>query len=1058
MNATLPLALTVRASTLLMALMCSLTLFPQSYRELRNNYKSYQEAGNTEAQFSTGQALILKYQRELLKDPVWYAELENHNGDYYYLHASNDSAMYAYARAVNRIYAVKADTSFDYAQYLYNLAHTAAGSGYYEKAEEYYANALPRLANFLGASSLEYTLLFKGYVEMKVDKGDFNDALPMNEALLHYFKTTRSTSDRYYLICLNNKARILQGLGQYTDAVPVFQEALQAQLNTPKFDSAGIATLYNNLGECYRMMGDYKAAEPVYQEADRLEGLIPNYPRESRAVLLNNMGLMYKAQGNYAAAESSFLKSLSFFRDAGYEQHVASTNPLNNLGDLYRLTGNYKAAVACIEQAAAIRKATSGEMHELYANALSNLALLKMDFDYVEEAEALLLQCETIYRRRLGEDHPRYANCLNNLATIYAAKRDYPKALDYRTRCLKLMEVSGAAQTDKYALYLSGRGATEFDMKRYDDAVKSFSKAAEIFLKNFGPHHLNYTDMLFSLATVNASAGRQDEATRYYLRAMGDYRRIMRDNFAVMSEEEKTDFYYLLSGRFATFYRYVMDLHAQPGFRNDSLLHSLLEVRLLDKALLLNETRQVNSTILNSADTASAALFRQWLKQKQYLQELYKYPLAELTQQGIDLEAEETARNTLEKALNKASAAFRDLTAPKDHLQELRKTLGGKNLAVELIRTALIDEQGKEQIRYAALVVSGKDRLRLVNFDSCAFFDGMFYDHYKQCIGDTVTDRLSYQRFFRSLEPFTKGASILYLSADGIYQKLNLYTLFNPVTNTYLLDTKTLTQLNSLHDLLEHRDAPASLSQAALFGFPDYNLKEAEEPDPKEPAFVSRAAFTDVPELPGTKKETEAIAELLRSCHQPATLYLGAQASEASVKALESPSILHIATHGFFLPDDNSGEQLLGFATQHTRRNPLLRSGLLLAGAASGRSSGLRNDDGVLTAYEASLLHLQHTDLVTLSACETGLGELVNAQGVYGLQRAFLTAGARSVLMSLWTVDDDATQLLMTAFYRYYLRDKVTGGKREALRRAQVEVRKQYPHPYYWGAFVLTGN
>jgi len=222
---------------------------------------------------------------------------------------------------------------------------------------------------------------------------------------------------------------------------------------------------------------------------------------------------------------------------------------------------------------------------------------------------------------------------------------------------------------------------------------------------------------------------------------------------------------------------------------------------------------------------------------------------------------------------------------------------------------------------------------------------------------------------------------------------------------------------------------------------------------------ASRAVFSDIPELPGTKRETEEIAGMLARYEQPVALYLGASASEEQVKALESPSILHIATHGFFLPDEESHEdKTLGFATEQTRQNPLLRSGLLMAGAGAEHNSLPGHDDGILTAYEASLLNLQNTDLVTLSACETGLGDVVNGQGVYGLQRAFLTAGARSVVMSLWTVDDDATQLLMTTFYREYLQHKLQEGKREALRRAQLEVKKRYPHPYYWGAFVMTGN
>ncbi len=1036
--------------------------YSQSYKQLCSNYKGFQEQGNSEKVYETGTLLMKSHLSELLKDPIWYAEINNGFGNYYFNQNNFDSSIYCYSRAVNQVYSVKADTSFDYGYYLYNLAYASGVAGYYEKAEQYYLVSLPLMSKFLGQSSLEYTLFYKEYVEMKIDMGDYAAAIPMNDALLYYFKTLKGEQDIHYLICLNNKARIFQGQGDYKEASKFFLQALYTNQQYHATDTVNVATITNNVAECYRMMGEYAAAEPLYLEAFRLEKQCSKITKDELASLLNNMGLLYKAKSDYSQAEKCFLKSIEYYKAVNYQNTVEFANPLNNLGDLYRLMGNYKSAISCIEQSVEIRKYTSGENHEYYANALTNLALLQMQFNYLAEAETALLQCEKIYKARLGENNQRYANCLSNLSTLYARKKDYVKALAYKESSLALMEKSGAKGTDKYGMYLSGKGAIECELKNYKAAITTYNEAASVFKTNFGAKDFNYIDMQYSLANVYALQNSTNEAIRYYQEAMHGYKKIIEDNFISMSEEERTNFYYVLSDRFEVFYAFVIDLvKKDPAFKNDSLFKTLLNVRLLDKSLLLDESRNINKVILASNDTVIKNMFSDWLQQKKYLQELYKYSANELAQNKVDLEAEEAWKNTLEKQLNQSSAIFKKAHEATHPFAQIKNQLSQKDLAIEVIRTSLVGNDNKPQVNYAALLI-GKNYAapKLVTLDSCAFFDTLFIGHYKRSIEDTLKDKLSYNRFYKALEKYTTGISTIYFSGDGVYQKLNLYTLLNPKTNTYLLENTEITQLNSLKDLLKNDQTSVVAHNATLFGFPDYELKSFTKQVKTGQVLASRAVFTELPELPGTKKETEEITALLKSKGWKADLFLVEHATEEEIKKLNSPTILHIATHGFFLPDDNSSdEKTLGFSTEQARQNPLLRSGLIMAGASAIKDTLIgQQEDGILTAYEASLLNLQNTELVTLSACETGLGDLVNGQGVYGLQRAFLTAGAKSIVMSLWVVDDDATQELMTEFYKNYLETGTSNTKRSALRKAQLHIKQKYPNPYYWGAFVLIGN
>jgi CHAT domain-containing protein len=182
-------------------------------------------------------------------------------------------------------------------------------------------------------------------------------------------------------------------------------------------------------------------------------------------------------------------------------------------------------------------------------------------------------------------------------------------------------------------------------------------------------------------------------------------------------------------------------------------------------------------------------------------------------------------------------------------------------------------------------------------------------------------------------------------------------------------------------------------------------------------------------------------------------------ASEENIKEINSPKIFHIATHGFYKPTPQiTLEDELQANEATLNQNPLMRTGLLLKGAGDLMEKTAYNynmENGILTAYEAMNLNLDKTDLVVLSACETGLGDLEAGEGVYGLQRAFLVAGAKVLIMSMFKVDDDATQKLMLIFYQKWLN---SGNLRQSFIDAKKELRVQYPDPIYWGAFMMIGQ
>jgi CHAT domain-containing protein len=344
--------------------------------------------------------------------------------------------------------------------------------------------------------------------------------------------------------------------------------------------------------------------------------------------------------------------------------------------------------------------------------------------------------------------------------------------------------------------------------------------------------------------------------------------------------------------------------------------------------------------------------------------------------------------------------------------------------------------------------VAGKEDLkpRLIVRDNGEELNGKYLKNYLNAIKFQRPDQYSYAQYWQDIEAATANKTQLYVSLDGVYNQISLNTLQNPKTEKYVVDEKTLIFLTNMKDLLaKETKKPSTSKDIVLIGNPFYGLEGK------------------IPALPGTKVEIEDIAKIMKKNAFKVTQITGKDANETAIKHFsKSPFILHIATHGFFVPDveKNKQEKLFGVDIEKAKQNPMLRSGLMLADAEKSlrdeASPELKtNDNGILTAYEMMSLHLENTFLVSMSACETGLGEVKAGEGVYGLQRGVQLAGCPNIMMSLWKVSDTATQKFMSLFFTYYTE---SNNKITAFSQAMRELKKAYPEPYFWGAFVLIGK
>jgi CHAT domain-containing protein len=525
---------------------------------------------------------------------------------------------------------------------------------------------------------------------------------------------------------------------------------------------------------------------------------------------------------------------------------------------------------------------------------------------------------------------------------------------------------------------------------------------------------------------------------------------------------------------------------------------------------MLANTRR---SLAESDDTEVVRLYEQWLTKKREIASRVRLRGAT---RGDSVAADRLSREVemLEKELTTRSASFAERQSRKRSTwRDVQRSLEPGEAAAEIIRIPHGDLRSKYDAQpvYAALILTPNttNHPRLVQLGEALTLEGVALDRYLD-FRDTIWGG-AYEAFWRSMEGGLEGVRRLYLAPDGVYGRIDLNILFDEKRQSFLMDSLDLRIVASTRDALKARRVSDRGRTAVLVGRPAYDRAPAEASAdsaraPAEdlrsirfhPQSGERLHFRD---LAGTEREVSEIDALLCDRGWKVTVLLGECASRASLLSVESPTVLHIATHGFYLDPGEirfrnaEGESILMFedstnleaqpgfaklqevlaesgfvrtAAVGVRRttagafpgttvlDPLLRSGLALAGASREiLSTDLVADDGILTAYDATGLELERTELVVLSACESGRGELRAAEGAFGMERALRAAGAKTILATLWPVDDAITRELMAAFYASWLE---SGDARAALRASQQQLRLKYRLPMLWGGFVLIGR
>ncbi len=800
-------------------------------------------------------------------------------------------------------------------------------------------------------------------------------------------------------------------------------------------DLGYIKTLANQ-GLLYGTMGRFTQAEGYTAEALDMRRTIFGEDNTGVAASLNNYAVLKYNQARYNEAERDFEAALAIMQKNNLEASMPYAILLNNQAILFQGIGRYQEAEASLQNAVSISEKLKNTKSTNHLKFLSNLALLFQHMGKYPEAESLYLSME----KRLGKNNPDYASMLNNQAALYLVMGKEDKVEDLLKRSIAIYKSNFGEENPAYAKALSDLGNFYRYKERYDEADAQLERALAVRELTLGRSHPLYVQSQEDIAILSWKRKSWSKAFMMYREVMDKSLDFVNKYFPPMSEAEKTKYWDVLSPRFQRFYNFALEANLE----NPAIVQDLYDYHIATKALLLNSTNKVKQAIFSSNDPLLIRDYVTWLDQKETLARLYAYSKEELRTQKINLDSMVRATNAMEKNLSERSQDFSSgFGAQRITYNEIRNILTDAEAVVEIIRVHTFNHRFEDDARYVALVLSkGSELPRLVVLPNGKQLETRYAKYYRNMIQQRQSDEYSFDQYWAPIEPELKAKKLVYLSLDGVYSQINLNTLKKP-QGDFVINRFDLVILGNSKDLvaLKSKKSLPRKKEATLLGFPDYGGPE-------------------LAALPGTKVEIEGVSKILKGSGYQIKQFMGNNATEANLKSVKGPSLIHIATHGYFLQDVESTGSAFGVNIENANNNPLLRSGLMLAGA-SATVSGKRmpnlesNDNGILTAYEAMNLNLEGTDLIILSACETGLGDIKAGEGVYGLQRAFQVAGADALIMSLWKVDDAATQQLMTTFYSNWVK---LGNKQKAFKQAQLQLFAKYKDPFYWGAFVMMGQ
>jgi tetratricopeptide (TPR) repeat protein/CHAT domain-containing protein len=877
---------------------------------------------------------------------------------------------------------------------------------------------------------------------------------------------------------------------RYAEAETMYLRGLQIRQNALRIDHPDIARSCNNLGALYRNQARYAEAEQMLRRALAIQDT-KNRDNPDLGLTLTNLGGLCRELGRYAEAEEMYQQALQIGEERLDPDNPRLVTAINNLGVLYRVQGRYAEAEALFKRALAMREKNLGPEHRDVGVTLSNLARLDASLGRPAVAEQRYRRAIAIFEKKPGPTSKEVAASLNNLGRLLADQGRYAEAESLLVRSLNIRTSIQGTNSVLVAQSLDGLGRLYMNEGRANESAQMLRRAIAV-CDTVGPE---LPEMAQSLSDLAAFYRTQGDLARALSNSISSWKVWSSDfirNGTALAEADALEY----ASRIRGCVDQCLSIYNDIAGPSDEMTREVANVVLASKGLVSDEIYARRKPVIDGKDPMTMSLWQSIIAvQKQQSRLFVEGPGKDASRYATRVDSLEAVEKDLEMKLARRNPRYgtrRDAQAVT--VDRIKSLLPSRSILVEYAEFNYSGPEARATIqpRYLALLVgaAGTEIVELGPAMQIEKAVQTYRDHFAQIAAehrlvpsqdqqaryDEIASKI-YRAVWKPIEHLVSEAQIIMIAPDGALNMVSFVGLREGEDDAYLIEGHALHYLSAGRDLIRYAHKGALGNGLIAMGMPDFGATVEARTlalDSTQVAFRGRAtpACRDLASLsweplPETGSEVVGvIGSWKKKSKESAIECIGVNASEERFKR-DAPGrrVIHLATHGYYLQGAcNTPGTQTGSGFEDLRapsENPLLLSGLVFAGANLHGKGGRRKgaEDGIATAYEIAAMNLEGTRTVALSACESGLGNVQEGEGVYGLRRAFLMAGARTVISTLWPVSDRMTASLMARIYDDGDQPLYQRMRKLQLERIKELRRKRLPdHPATWGAFIVVGT